>query len=57
MHYIDPPIHMISRVTDEYHPMARCGCVAVSEPAFRAGFDRRNPVAFRLEWEWLRQRF
>ena len=38
--FIDPHIHMISRVTDDYHRMAQCGCVAVSEPAFWAGFDR-----------------
>jgi len=36
--YIDPHIHMISRVTDDYHRMAQCGCVAVSEPAFWAGW-------------------
>jgi predicted metal-dependent TIM-barrel fold hydrolase len=35
--WIDPHIHMISRVTDDYHRMAQCGCVAVSEPASRAG--------------------
>ena len=40
MQYIDPHIHMISRVTDDYHRMAQCGCVAISEPAFWAGFDR-----------------
>ena len=38
--WIDPHIHMISRVTDDYHRMAMAGCVALSEPAFRAGFDR-----------------
>jgi predicted metal-dependent TIM-barrel fold hydrolase len=40
MYYVDPHIHMISRVTDDYHRMALAGCVAVSEPAFWAGFDR-----------------
>jgi predicted metal-dependent TIM-barrel fold hydrolase len=44
--YIDPHIHMISRVTDDYHRMAQCGCVAISEPAFWAGFDRGSAVAF-----------
>jgi len=24
--YIDPHIHMISRVTDDYQRMALCGC-------------------------------
>lgn len=47
MNYIDPHIHMISRVTDDYHRMARCGCVAVSEPAFWAGFDRGSAEGFR----------
>jgi len=32
MYYIDPHIHMISRVTDDYQRMAQCGCVAVTEP-------------------------
>jgi len=46
VHYIDPHIHMISRVTDDYHRMAQCGCLAVSEPAFWAGFDRGSARAF-----------
>ncbi len=46
MNYIDPHIHMISRVTDDYHRLALAGCVAVSEPAFWAGFDRGGPEAF-----------
>jgi uncharacterized protein len=45
--YIDPHIHMISRVTDDYHRMAHCGCVAVTEPAFWAGFDRGSAEGFR----------
>ncbi len=45
--YIDPHIHMISRVTDDYQRMAQCGCVAVSEPAFWAGFDRGSAAGFR----------
>jgi predicted metal-dependent TIM-barrel fold hydrolase len=47
MYYIDPHIHMISRVTDDYHRMAQCGCAAVSEPAFWAGFDRGSAEGFR----------
>lgn len=47
MHYIDPHIHMISRVTDDYQRMAQCGCVAISEPAFWAGFDRGSAEGFR----------
>lgn len=45
--YIDPHIHMISRVTDDYHRMALAGCVALSEPAFWAGFDRGSAEGFR----------
>jgi predicted metal-dependent TIM-barrel fold hydrolase len=46
MDYIDPHVHMISRVTDDYDRMAKCGCVAISEPAFWAGFDRGSAAAF-----------
>src|SRR5439155_23746481 len=47
MYYIDPHIHMVSRVTDDYERIAQMGCVAVSEPAFWAGFDRGSAEAFR----------
>ncbi len=47
MYFIDPHIHMISRVTDDYHRMALSGCVALSEPAFWAGFDRNSAEGFR----------
>ena len=47
MYYIDPHIHMVSRVTDDYETLARMGCVAVSEPAFWAGFDRGSADGFR----------
>lgn len=46
MKYIDPHIHMVSRTTDDYQRMAQAGCVAVSEPAFWAGFDRGSPQGF-----------
>ena len=46
MNYIDPHIHMISRTTDDYQRMAYAGCVAISEPAFWAGFDRGGAQAF-----------
>lgn len=46
MRYIDPHIHMVSRTTDDYAAMARCGCVAVTEPAFWAGFDRSSAAGF-----------
>jgi predicted metal-dependent TIM-barrel fold hydrolase len=53
MYYIDPHIHMITRTTDDYETMARMGCVAVSEPAFWAGYDRVNVDAFRDYFEGL----
>ncbi len=52
MHYIDPHIHMVSRVTDDYARMAQAGCVAVTEPAFWAGFDRSSPAGF---YDYFRQ--
>src|SRR3984885_6296634 len=47
MLYIDPHIHMVSRVTDDYETLARMGCVGMSEPAFWAGFDRSSADSFR----------
>lgn len=52
MRYIDPHIHMVSRVTDDYARMAQAGCVAVTEPAFWAGFDRSSPAGF---FDYFRQ--
>jgi predicted metal-dependent TIM-barrel fold hydrolase len=46
MYYIDPHIHMVSRTTDDYETLARMGCVAMSEPAFWAGFDRGSVDGF-----------
>ncbi len=47
MKYIDPHIHMVSRTTDDYRRMAMAGCVAITEPAFWAGFDRCSVDGFR----------
>ena len=47
MYYIDPHIHMVSRTTDDYETLARMGCVAMSEPAFWAGYDRGSVDGFR----------
>jgi len=46
MNFIDPHIHCVSRTTDDYQYMARAGVVAVSEPAFWAGFDRSSAASF-----------
>ncbi len=52
MTYIDPHIHMVSRTTDDYMRMAQAGCVAVTEPAFWAGFDRSSAQGF---YDYFRQ--
>lgn len=52
MRYIDPHIHMVSRTTDDYQRMAQAGCVAVTEPAFWAGFDRSSAQGF---YDYYRQ--
>lgn len=46
MKYIDPHIHMVSRTTDDYQNMAAAGCVALTEPAFWAGYDRSSAQGF-----------
>ena len=53
MYYIDPHIHMVSRTTDDYETMTKMGCVAVSEPAFWAGFDRGSVEGFRDYFEQM----
>ncbi len=52
MTYIDPHIHMVSRTTDDYQRMAQAGCLAITEPAFWAGFDRSSPKGF---YDYFRQ--
>jgi len=44
--YIDPHVHMVSRTTDDYQRMALAGCIAITEPAFWAGFDRSSAQGF-----------
>lgn len=46
MEYIDIHVHMVSRTTDDYAQMALTGCVAVTEPAFWPGWDRRSITGF-----------
>lgn len=53
MDYIDPHLHMVSRTTDDYQTLARMGCVAISEPAFWAGYDRQSVDGFRDYFEQL----
>jgi predicted metal-dependent TIM-barrel fold hydrolase len=53
MEYIDIHSHMGSRTTDDYEAMALTGCVALTEPAFWAGYDRGSAAAFRSYFEQL----
>jgi hypothetical protein len=46
MEYIDTHCHMVSRTTEDYEQMALTGCVAVTEPAFWAGYDRSSADVF-----------
>jgi len=46
MDYVDLHAHMVSRTTDDYRNMALTGCVAVTEPAFWAGYDRASASVF-----------
>jgi uncharacterized protein len=46
MRYIDHHAHMVSRTTDDYQQLALTGCVAVTEPAFWAGWDRSDAGGF-----------
>ena len=46
MKYIDHHAHMVSRTTDDYQQMSLTGCVAVTEPAFWAGWDRSHADGF-----------
>lgn len=46
MRYIDLHAHMVSRTTDDYRQLAMTGCVAVTEPAFWAGWDRSSAAGF-----------
>jgi len=57
MRYLDPHIHCVSRVTDDYQAMYLAGIRAVVEPSFWLGQPRTTPGTFRdyflmlLEWE------
>jgi predicted metal-dependent TIM-barrel fold hydrolase len=46
MYLIDPHIHCVSRTMDDYERLAMSGVVAVSEPAFWAGYDRSSADGF-----------
>jgi uncharacterized protein len=46
MQTIQPHYHGIARTAQDYQRMAMAGVVAVAEPAFWAGFDRKYPETF-----------
>lgn len=46
MFIIQPHYHAIARTAQDYERMAMSGVVAVAEPAFWAGFDRKYPETF-----------
>jgi hypothetical protein len=46
MHIIQPHYHAIARTAQDYERMAMSGVVAVAEPAFWAGFDRKYAGTF-----------
>lgn len=46
MQMIQPHYHAIARTAQDYERMAMSGVVAVVEPAFWAGFDRKYPETF-----------
>ncbi len=46
MQIIQPHYHGIARTAQDYERMAMSGVVAVAEPAFWAGFERRYPETF-----------
>lgn len=45
--------HMVSRTTADYERMAFSGCIAVTEPAFWPGFDRRSVEGFEDYFDQL----
>ncbi|MDP8925253.1 MAG: TatD family hydrolase, partial [Chloroflexota bacterium] len=53
MQYVDLHAHMASRTTDDYEQMALTGCVALTDPAFWAGYDRGSAAAFAAYFEQL----
>ncbi len=53
MKFLDPHVHMFARTTDDYKRMARAGIVAVVEPSFWLGCNRRHPESFFDYFEQL----
>ena len=55
MKLIDPHFHAVCRTCDDYESIRRSGTVAITEPAFWAGFDRGSAEAFDQYFRQLTQ--
>lgn len=53
MRFIEPHIHTLCRTTDDYEDLRSHDAVAVTEPAFWAGFDRGSSASFRTYFDQL----
>ncbi len=53
MRFIDPHIHMYSRVTDDYEKMAQAGIMTVIEPSFWLGQERTSSKTLIDYWEHI----
>jgi len=53
MKFIDPHIHMYSRVTDDYEKMALSGVKTVIEPSFWLGQERTSAKTLCDYWEYI----
>jgi len=53
MRMIEPHIHTMVRTTDDYYNMAVAGIVAVVEPSFWSGLDRRSVACFEDYWDHM----
>ncbi|MEX0764788.1 MAG: TatD family hydrolase [Nitrosopumilaceae archaeon] len=53
MRFIDPHIHMYSRVTDDYERMALSGIKTVVEPSFWLGQQRTSSKTLIDYWEYI----
>lgn len=53
MAYIEPHIHSVVRTTDDFWNMATAGILAIVEPSFWAGTDKRAVACFEDYWEHM----
>jgi predicted metal-dependent TIM-barrel fold hydrolase len=53
MPYIEPHIHCVVRTTEDYWNMSIAGILAVVEPSFWAGTDKKHVECFEDYWEHM----